>query len=372
MAVGFYNFTDLHNEAFKAEIKERISQIIDKNAYVEGEYNTKFEEEFAKMQGAKHCLLVANGTDALQLALQAYDVGHGDKVGVPGITFFATAEAVITRGAEPIFIDVDPKTGLMCPKSLERTLKDHKLKAIMPVHIYGQPAPVEELWNICQKHNIKIVEDGAQAQGTFLKNGPIGSFPNSLVTLSFYPTKNLSAFGDAGGILTNDSELAEKVKSLRNHGRSPNGHAISGYNSRCDHIQAAVLHLKLRNVEQYNKQRKEIAKKYHNLFKGVDIRLVPEEFLNTSSWHLYPIGLKSREEKYALGAYLKERQIGNALFYEKALPEERPLANVKGEKENALRFAAETICLPMNPFLKDNEIETVVNTVKEFLKGYRK
>jgi len=372
MAVGFYNFADLHNEEFKAKIKDRISQIIDKNAYVEGEYNTKFEEEFAKMQGAKHCLLVANGTDALQIALHAYDVCHGDKVGVPGITFFATAEAVVTRGAEPILIDVDPTTGLMCPKSLERTLKVHKLKAIMPVHIYGQPAPIEELWNICQKHDIKIIEDGAQAQGTHLKNGPIGSFPNSLVTLSFYPTKNLSAFGDAGGILTNDSALAEKIKSLRNHGRSPSGHIVCGYNSRCDHIQAAVLHLKLEKVEQYNKQRKEIAKKYHQLFKGVDIRIVPEEFLATSSWHLYPVGLKSREEKYALGAYLKERGIGNALFYEKAIPEEKPMANAKGEKETALRFAAETICLPMNPFMKENELQEVVTTVKAFLASYRK
>ncbi|MEI8348204.1 MAG: DegT/DnrJ/EryC1/StrS aminotransferase family protein [Pseudomonadota bacterium] len=366
MGVPFYNFSALHTDEFKAEIKQRISQIIDKNAFVEGEYNNLFEKEFAELQGAKHCALVANGTDAIELALRAVDVGPGDKVGIPGISFFATAEAVITRCAEPVFIDVDSQSGLMSPKSLRNVLKTTYLKAIIPVHIYGQPAPIDELESICAPKKIKVIEDAAQGQGGYLKNGPIGS-SNNLTTFSFYPTKNLAAFGDAGAILCNDDEMALKIISLRNHGRSPNGHAISGVNSRCDHIQAAVLHLKLRKINEQNAARKEIAKKYHRMFEGCGLRLVPDQYIDSSSWHLYPVGLKNKGKKYALQAFLKEKGIGNSLFYEKSLPEERPLKEFKGETTNAIDFAGKTICLPMNPFLSDQDIEVVVGAVREFL-----
>lgn len=368
MAIGFYNFQKLHDEKFQAEVRERFNEIISQNAFVEGTYNQKFEAEFAKMQGAKKCLLVANGTDALEIALQAYGVTRGDKVGIAAISFYATAECVINVGATPVFVDVDPATGLMDPKSLEKVLKSHDLKAIIPVHIYGQPAPIEELEKICAPKNIKIVEDGAQAQGGFYANGkPIGS-SNNLTTYSFYPTKNLGAFGDAGAILTNDEALAEKITSIRNHGRSPNGHAVIGRNSRCDHLQAAVLHLKLQSIEEQNKDRKVIAKKYMEALKGLPIRMVPENLLNLSSWHLFPIGLESRELKYGLKDHLASKQIGSALFYEKSLPEEKPIENCEGEKENAIPFAANTLCLPMHPFVTDEDIKTVANELKAFLK----
>jgi len=363
-----YNFAELHDETLRNKAKARINEIIDKNSFVEGEYNALFEKEFAALQGAKHCLLVANGTDAIEIALQAYDIGKGDKVGIPGITFFATAEAVITQGAEPIFIDIDPETGLMDPKSLKHVLNQHHLKAIIPVHIYGMPAPIAKLEEICKPKGIKIIEDSAQGQGGYFKNGPIGS-TNNLITFSFYPTKNLSAFGDAGAILTQDDVLAEKIKSIRNHGRSPNGHILSGKNSRCDHIQAAVLHLKLESINKWNRGRKEVARKYYQELEGTDIRLLPKEYLDLSSWHLFPIGLKNKDQKYALNYYLKSHNIGTALFYEKSLPEELPLVNVPGETTEAIKFAANTLCIPMNPFLKDDEIKTVANTIKEFLKN---
>jgi len=366
MGVPIYNFKELHNEELRTEAKRRIAEIIDKNAFVEGEYNALFEKEFAQMQQAKHCMLVANGTDAIEIALQAYDIGHGDKVGIPTISFFATAEAVITQGATPIFIDVDAETGLMDPASLKRVLKEHKLKAIIPVHIYGMPAPIEELEAICRPLNIKIVEDSAQGQGGYLKNGPIGS-SNNLTTFSFYPTKNLAAFGDAGAILTQDDNLAEKIKSIRNHGRSPNGHILSGKNSRCDSIQAAVLHLKLKKITQQNEQRKKIAKQYHEKLKNLEIGLLPAKYLETSSWHLYPIRMANREQKYALQQFLKAKEIGSALFYEKSLPEERPLMNAAGEKQVGPQFAAQCICLPLNPFLTSDDINTVCGAIKEFL-----
>jgi len=368
MGVPFYNFTKLHHKEFNIKVKERINTIIDKNAFVEGEYNASFEKRFGELQKSKFCPLVANGTDALELALKAYEVGVGDKVGIPGISFFATAEAVISVGATPVFIDVDPKTGLMSVDSLKRIIEKHQLKAILPVHIYGLPAPIEELEKICAPLNIKIVEDAAQGQGGYLKEGrPIGS-SNNLITFSFYPTKNLSAFGDAGAILTQDEKLNERILQLRNHGRSPNGHALSGHNSRCDHIQAAVLDLKLDEIEKNNEGRRAAAKYYNQKLKGLPLNYPDDKYLSLSSWHLYPVQVKDKEQKVALSEFLKEREIGCALFYIKSLPEELPLQQCEGEKENAIKFAAQTLCLPMNPFISENDVTEVANALSDFFK----
>jgi dTDP-4-amino-4,6-dideoxygalactose transaminase len=366
MSVTFYNFQKLHHPDFQKRVLERFTEIVEGNGFVEGKYNTMFEEEFAKLQGAKHTLLVANGTDAIEIALQAYHVGPGDKVGVAAISFYASAEAIINRGATPVFIDVDENTGLMDPESLKRQLEVHKMKAIIPVHIYGLPAPIEELEKICSPLGVKIIEDGAQGQGGFYQNGnPIGS-SNNMTTFSFYPTKNLGAFGDAGAITTNSDELKETVLQIRNHGRSPNGHALVGRNSRCDHLQAAVLHLKLEEITEQNKARKEIAKKYLKALADTPLRLVDEKYIDTSSWHLFPVGTADRETKLKLREYLTEQKIGTALFYEKSLPQEKPISHCEGEREKANHFAETTFCLPMNPFITDEDINTVVTAIKNF------
>ncbi len=367
MGVPLYNFAELHNDQLKKDVLKRFENILSKNAYIEGEYNQSFEKRFAEKQGAKYCLMVANGTDALEIALQAYDIGPGKKVGVANISFYASAECVINRGAEIVFVDVDPDTGLICPKSLERTIKQHKLDAIIPVHIYGMPAPIEELEKICKPHNIKIVEDGAQAQGGRLENGkPIGSSDN-LTTFSFYPTKNLGGMGDGGAILTNSDELATKITSIRNHGRSPNGHALVGRNSRCDSFQAAVLDLKLDNIDQLSKQRTEVAGKYNEILSSSKAKLMPKRYLNLSSWHMFPILAKDKDEQLALCKHLNENNIGaTASFYPKSLPEELPIKDFPGEKENAVQFASRCICLPMNPFLKDADIQEVAQQINSF------
>jgi dTDP-4-amino-4,6-dideoxygalactose transaminase len=366
MQVGFYNFLKLHNEDFQKEVMGRFQEIVATNAFVEGKWNGEFETEFAKLQGAKHCLLLANGTDAIELALIACGVKPGDKVGVQAISFYASAEAIVTVGAVPVFIDVFPDSGLMDPASLERILKKHELKAIIPVHIYGQPADIPTLEEICRPRGIKIIEDGAQSQGGLYENGsPIGSSDN-ITTFSFYPTKNLGAFGDAGGVTFNDDSLRQPLLSLRNHGRSPNGTLLVGRNSRCDHLQAAVLHAKLANISKYNEDRKKIAAKYMAALEGLPIRMVPKKFLNFSSWHLFPIGVESKELKYKLKDFLTQNGVGNALFYEKALPEEGPISHYEGEREKALLFAGQTLCLPMHPFLTDAEIEFVKQTLKKF------
>lgn len=366
MTVPFYNFTELHNDEFKSAIKERFSKIIDDGAFVEGEYNASFEQKFAKLQAAKHCLLVANGTDALEICLEVLGVGPGDFVGVPGITFYATSEAVLNRGATPVFVDVIPESGLMCPQSLERVLSKHKLKAIMPVHIYGLPAPIRELEAVCKKHNVAIVEDAAQAQGTFLENGPVGS-SNNMTTFSFYPTKNLSAFGDAGAILCQSDEQAERIKHIRNHGRG--GLPIFGRNSRCDHLQAAVLDMKLEKIDGYNQARKKIASLYHEALKDFPVRVLPSRFIETSSWHLYPIGLASKEQRARVEAHLKAKNIGCTPFYERSQSEEPALKNYAqlGEDENARAFAGTIICLPIHPFVSQEDVATVAAALKEIL-----
>ncbi|MBL7665840.1 MAG: DegT/DnrJ/EryC1/StrS family aminotransferase [Bacteriovoracaceae bacterium] len=369
MRVPFYNFAKLHHAEFQKEILERFKEIVATNTFVEGKYNTQFEAEFAELQGAKHCLLLANGTDAIEIALQAHDIGHGDKVGVAAISFFASAEAVINRGAEVVFIDVDPKTGLIDPASLKKMLEVHKLKAIIPVHIYGLPAPIEELEKICKPLDIKIIEDGAQSQGGYYTNKkPIGS-SNNIVTYSFYPTKNLGAFGDAGAVTAPTQELKDTMMSIRNHGRSPKGHALIGRNSRCDHMQAAVLQLKLRELNQQNEARKEIAKKYLESLAHLPVRLLDKKWADLSSWHLFPIGVESEAVKLKLRNHLTEKGIGSALFYEKSLPQEKPIQHCEGERKNADHFALTTFTIPMNPFLTDEDIALVSKEIENFFKN---
>ena len=251
-----YDLVNLHDEPFREEIKKRLAKIVDTNAFIEGEYNTKFEAEFAEMQGSNFCRLVANGTDAIEIALKAYDIGSGDLVAIPGITFYATAEAVFNIGATPILVDVEEESGVMCPKSLERIVSEYKIKAAIPVHIYGIPCEMDKINTVCRRNNVAIIEDAAQASGTITPLGPAGSNPFSLATFSFYPTKNLSAMGDAGAILTHSPELAKKIEIIRNHGRG--GHGAVGRNSRCDHFQAAVLHHKLEFIEEQNNKRKQV------------------------------------------------------------------------------------------------------------------
>ncbi len=366
MQVSFYNFQKLHDAELQKNILKRYEEIIAANYFVEGKWNTAFETEFAALQGAKHCLLLANGTDAIELALIAAGVKPGDKVGVAAISFYASAEAVVTVGAVPVFVDVLPESGLIDPASLERVMSKHKLKAIIPVHIYGQPADVEALEKLCRPKGIKIIEDGAQCQGGFYPNGkPIGSSDN-ITTYSFYPTKNLGAFGDAGAVTFNDDSYRQTFLSLRNHGRSPTGTLLVGRNSRCDHLQAAILQLKLERINQLNQDRKKIAGKYFKALKDLPIRMVPEKFLNLSSWHLFPIGVESKETKYKLKDFLTQNGVGSMLFYEKALPEEGPISHYEGETKNSIAFAGQTLCLPMHPFLTDEEIEYVKTTLKKF------
>lgn len=366
MSIPFYDFGRLHDDHFKKQIKEIFSKIIDDGSFVEGPFNKKFEERFAQMQGAHFCRLVGNGTDALEIALNVYGVGPGDNVGVPGITFYASAEAVLNVGANVIHIDVDPTTGLMDPDSLKRVAKAHKLKAIIPVHIFGLPADIVAIQEICHEKGIKIIEDAAQAQGAILPTGPVGSTRN-LVTFSFYPTKNLSAFGDAGAILCQNEEEAQVIEAIRNHGRGNT--MIYGRNSRCDHLQAAVLFQKLDNIDALNEKRRQVAKTYFDLLKESEVKLLPKKFLDTSSWHLFPVRLQSAEERISLQHFLKAKNVATSPFYEQAISQDRAVANCPGENDNARSMAGTTLCLPINPFVSREDVNFIAMAIGEFYKS---
>lgn len=364
MEVSFYNFQELHTDSLRKTIVDRVDEIIKQGSFVEGHFNQEFEKKFAEHNKIKHCLLVANGTDALEVSLLALGVKPGDKVGVPGITFYATAEAVINIGAIPIHVDVNLEDALMSVDSLKRMHKKYHLKSVMPVHIYGNVADMENIYAYCNENNISVIEDAAQAFGGHYSNGnPVGSM-TGLTTFSFYPTKNLSAFGDAGCILTGDDDLAAKIKVIRNHGRGDD-HAL-GRNSRCDHIQAAVLDAKLEKTIELNEKRANIAKEYFCHLNDAPVQLLPESSLKKSAWHLFPTFLKDKNQRIELQNFLKENHIGSAPFYERAMTQEPPLKGFEGERENAENLAGRSLCLPMHPFITVEQIQYVSAKIKEF------
>ena len=362
--ISLYNFKKLHDEKFQQDILNRWSEILKQNAFMEGEFNFSFEKKFAKMQKAGFCRLVANGTDALEISLLALGVRANDNVAVPQITFHATAEAVLNVGAHPVLIDCHPDTGLMDADSLQRMSEKYSLKAVIPTHIYGLPAAMSRIESICISREIVIVEDAAQAQGGYYsEGGPIGSRDN-LATFSFYPTKNLGALGDAGAILGCEDNLAHIITEIRNHGRGQGGIGNrGGRNSRCDHLQAAVLDLKLDKVMQFSQIRREIALKYHEIFEGTPIKRVPDEYLNLSSWHLYPIRFSTVQMRESVQRNLKELGIDSCAFYEKVLSAYPFLSHFPSESDNARKLGGHVLCLPFHPFLSDQDIHTVASAV---------
>ena len=364
MKVHLYNFSQPDDEVFKRRIIDRITGIIEAESFIEGPYNLQFEKAFAHRQHAKHCLLVANGTDALEIALKASGIGPGDRVAVPSITFWATAEAVLNVGAEPVFVDVLEETGLIDPDSLGSAIDKYRLSAAIAVHIYGLPADMARIRALCKSKGVALIEDAAQAHGTTVDAKPVGHGPNP-TTFSFYPTKNIGAFGDAGCILTDDDGFAQRVQALRNHGRGNDD--LLGRNSRCDHIQAAVLDLKLRHAEELHQNRRRAASWYYEHLRGLPLRAVADSYLKTSSWYLFPVFFEEADTVEALQAFLTKKGIGSAPFYQKALPDEKPLSRYADDgSHNARLLAGRTLCLPMHPYLKREDIIYVCEKLKLF------
>lgn len=348
--------------SIKEEIDTAIQDCIDNTAFIGGGVIKEFEDDFAKYAGAKYCVGCANGTDAIEIALKALGVGPGDEVLVPAITWISTAGAVNNIGAEPVFVDILEDERTIDPSLIEAKITD-KTKAIIPVHLYGLPARMNGIMEIANRHGLKVIEDCAQAHGAEIAGKKIGSFGH-IATYSFYPGKNLGAYGDAGGITTDDSDLAKTCKMITNHGQIvKHDHQIIGRNSRLDTIQAAILKAKLPYLPEWTEKRRTNAAKYMNKLAGVKVPVVPEGYKHV--FHVFAIQSDRRDEiKKALDA----ANIGNAVHYPNPLPMVPSYAykgHQTGEFPVAEKVCKEILSIPMFAEMTLEQIEMVATEIDE-------
>lgn len=380
------------------EIKKVVSDIIDRKDFILGKEVREFETEFAKYIGTKYAVGVSSGSCALFISLKAIGINKDDVVITSPFTFTATGEVIVHCGATPVFIDIDEKTYNIDPQKVEDYIKSKiknqksKIRAIIPVHLYGQPADMVSIMEIAQKYNIKVVEDAAQAHGAECKFGvnglefrdkkpkishstlntqhstkKVGSI-GDLGCFSFYPTKNLGGYGDGGIITVNDEDLYKKILKFRNHGRVEHYlHQVLGYNARLDNLQAAILLQKFKFIEQWNKNRQQIAQWYNEGLKNVGdliLPFVPERFEHV--YHLYVIRTKYRD---MLMDYLKQNEIGCAIQYGVPLhlqPAYKNVCEIVGDMKVVEKVSKEVLSLPIYPGLKKEDIDFVVMTIKNF------
>lgn len=367
MKVTMLDLTEQYQN-LKEEILNVLDDVMSKSHFILGENVKKLEKDVAEYSGVGYGIGVANGSDAIHIALQASGVGPGDEVIVPSFTFFATAGAVARTGATPVFADIDPKTFNIDPKSIEKVVTD-KTKAIIPVHLYGQMADMDEIAAIAKKHSLAVIEDAAQAIGSKYKGKKVGQL-GTAATYSFFPTKNLGAYGDGGMIVTNDEDLGEKMRVIRVHGSKPKYyHHVLGYNSRLDELQAAVLNVKFPHLDTWSELRRERANNYTQLLneslKDVVVTPFVEEH-NDHVFHQYTIRVPRRDE---LQEYLKENGVSTMIYYPKPLHLQPVFADLgwkEGDLPETEKACAEALSLPMFPELKLEQQEYVVSKIVEF------
>lgn len=366
MSVSFIDFKE-QNLLIREEVDAGFKKVFEKGDYILGEQALIFEKAFAQYCEAKYSVGVNSGTDALHLALQAIDIQEGDEVIVPTHTFIATALCVSFCRAKPVFVDIEEKTYNIDPKSIEKAITN-KTKAIIPVHIYGQPANMDEIIALARKHGIKIVEDAAQAHGSRYKGKRVGSL-GDVACFSFYPTKSLGACGDAGMIVTNNQEIYEKALMLRDYGRKGRyEHKIKGTNSRLDTLQAVVLNAKLKHLDDWNMMRAKQAAYYAELlspFKEIITPITLPEC--THVFQTYAICLPQRDKVMEA---MKNKGIGVLIHYPIPLHLQEAYADLgykKGSFPIAEKTANRIMSLPMFPHISRQQIEVVVKTLKESL-----
>ncbi len=357
-------FLDLKRQysSIKDEIDQAVFNVLDHAKFIMGPEVKAFEEQVAKYCGAKFAIGVASGTDALLLSLRACGVEPTDEVITTGFSFFATAGVITRLGAIPVYVDIDPDTYNIDPQLIEKKITP-KTKAIMPVHLYGQCADMDSISEIAKKHNLKVVEDAAQAIGAKYKGKKAGTL-SDFGCFSFFPSKNLGAAGDGGMVVTNDPEMAELLRMLRVHGAKPKYyHSIVGYNSRLDTLQAAILSVKLKYLDEWTKKRREHAEIYNAAFKDSDIITPKEEDFNYHIYHQYTIAVKNRDR---LREVLKEKQIGHDVYYPVPLHLQECYKSL-GYKEGDLpvieRKGEEVISIPIYPELTKEEQNFVIETI---------
>ncbi|MBL4580298.1 MAG: DegT/DnrJ/EryC1/StrS family aminotransferase [Flavobacteriales bacterium] len=347
----------------KEAIDSAISQVLQSGIYILGPETEAFEQEFAEFTQTEYCSGVANGTDALLLALKACDVGEGDEVITVSLTASATAAAIHQSGAEAVLVDVDPESYTLDINQLQEKISS-KTKAIIPVHLYGHPAEIDAIMNIATKHGLYVIEDCAQAHGATYNGKQVGSF-GDLGCFSFYPTKNLGAIGDGGAVVSSNRALADKVKLLREYGwKEKFNSSIHGWNSRLDEIQAAILRVKLKKLTHLNKRRSDLADIYNRKLAGLDLILPSVQDSCGHVYHLFVIRINDRDR---LMRHLREQGIQAGIHYPTPLHRQEVYQSNQDDLKITDAYCKEILSLPMYPELGDN-IDTVCSAIIDFYK----
>ena len=359
-------FLDLKkvNERFREEMDVAVNRVLDSGWYLLGKEVEAFEQEFAAYCGTKHCVGVANGLDALSLIIKAYGFGPGDEIIVPANTFIATLLAVSANGCTPVLVEPDWNTRLIDVNRIEAAVTS-RTKAIMVVHLYGRAVEMEKVWEVARRHNLKVIEDSAQAHGARYQGVRCGNLGDAS-GFSFYPGKNLGCLGDGGAVTTNDDELVAKVRAIRNYGSDYKYHHIyKGINSRLDEIQAAFLRVKLPHLDEDNERRREIAGRYVREISNprIELPLLPPDS-DGHVWHVFAVTCTQRDR---LIRHLEERGIQTNIHY--PTPPHKQGAYVElggGTFPISERMHREIVSLPMSPVLTNEEVSEVVEAVNEF------
>ena len=366
---GDIPFVDLkaQYQSIKQEIDSAIASVVEETAFIGGPHVKAFEGAFARYCGVDHCVGVANGTDAIFIALRALDIGPGDEVITVANSFVATSEAIRMAGAQVVFVDINPKTYNIDVMKIEEKITP-KTKAIIPVHLYGQPADLDPIMAIARRHGLRVIGDAAQAHGAIYKGRPIATVAD-ITCYSFYPGKNLGAYGDAGALVMNNAEWAASARMLANHGRSDKyNHAFEGVNSRLDGLQAAILGVKLRHLESWTEGRRRNARMYSAALAGSGV-VTPTELEDVRAvYHLYVVRVPAGRRE-ALQAHLKEAGIDTGVHYPIALPHltaYRHLGHKAGDFPEALRASGEILSLPMFAELTEGQIAHVAARIRQF------
>ena len=360
-------FADLNRQYqnLKQEIDACIHDSLETTSFIGGAQVVKFEKSFSEYIGSKYCIACANGTDSLEILLKALGIKEGDEVLVPAISWISTSEAVSSIGAIPIFVDINPYNYTINVELIKNKITS-KTRAIIPVHLYGQPADMKAIMEIANEFNLKVLEDCAQAHGAKIEDKMVGTFGDA-ASFSFYPGKNLGAYGDAGCMITNDNNIARVARMIANHGQEgKHNHIIEGRNSRLDAMQASILNVKLPYLKGWITRRNDIGNKYVKEISNVRLST---PILGNNEFHAFHLFVIRSNQRDKLIAYLKENGIGTSIHYPKALPFIECYSRFNHEEIDfpiASQYQNEILSIPMFPELTDSEIDKIIRVINEF------